>query len=138
MDRSAFALYCDDIREEANGKSSLMGVHEGNLVVESLPARLSKLCVVIFARFTPDKPVKTFKVSIELNGEIIVDMPVTETEYKSHFNKEIFESQSTLVNLKTNVVFSPFVIKEEGTLQAKIFLDDDLISCEALQIFVTK
>ncbi len=134
MSRSAFALYCDDIREEINGKSSLMGVYEGNLVVESLPVRLPKLCVVIFSRFSPDNPVKTFKVTVELNGEVIASIPVTETEYKSHFNEDDFADNHSLINIKTNVIFSPFVINEDGTLQAKIFLDDELIDCEPLHI----
>ena len=134
MSRSAFALYCDDIREEINGKSSLMGVYEGNLVVESLPVRLPKLCVVIFSRFSPDNPVKTFKVTVESNGEVIASIPDTETDYNSHFNEDDFADNHSLINIKTNVIFSPFVINEDGTLQAKIFLDDELIDCEPLHI----
>lgn len=38
-------LFCDDIREEVSGKMTLVGVYGPNLLVQSFPAKIPKLCL---------------------------------------------------------------------------------------------
>jgi hypothetical protein len=41
------SLFCDDIRDEINGKKTYVGVHDRILKIDaSKPARLSRLCIV--------------------------------------------------------------------------------------------
>lgn len=40
-------VYCDDIRQELGSKFSYMGVYGSDLVLQSLPATLPKLCIAV-------------------------------------------------------------------------------------------
>ena len=45
MSCTVSALYCDDIRIEQGGKTTIVGVYGPHLIVPSFPARLSKFCI---------------------------------------------------------------------------------------------
>lgn len=47
-------IYCDDIREEVGGKTTLVGTYGGEMTIfGSPPVKLAKFCVLIFIRLDP-------------------------------------------------------------------------------------
>lgn len=51
MSKFRNAILCDDIRDEAGGKNSLMGVFAGDIVVAHLPATIN---LAFFLQYFPD------------------------------------------------------------------------------------
>lgn len=61
----AVSLFCDDIREEASGAVSLVGVTSDNLIVPSFPGFLPRLCV--YTRVIIPLEFPLVSVELELN-----------------------------------------------------------------------
>lgn len=57
-------IFCDDIREEVGNKRSLMGVYSGELLIQSVPVLLPRLCFYI--TFVSDITAQVGKVEIKV------------------------------------------------------------------------
>jgi hypothetical protein len=68
MDRRLEAMYCDDIRVEMGNKHSLIGVYHGDVIIDSLPASLSKLCVWVTVVTDAGHPFEKLRISL-VQGE---------------------------------------------------------------------
>lgn len=50
---TGIAIFCDDIREEVGGKTSYMGVYNGEMIIPTeAPTVLPKFCVSVHVRLT--------------------------------------------------------------------------------------
>lgn len=63
LPKHEFTLIADDVRNEKGNKISLMGVYGDEIVVESLPAALTKLC--FFTRISGGEGEHKIKVSLK-------------------------------------------------------------------------
>jgi hypothetical protein len=74
--RQVVAIFCEDLRQETGGKSSLMGVLLENLFFSgSEPYRPARLCVVFFFRVTDQRPNEILLRVTSPNGEPLVFSP---------------------------------------------------------------
>jgi hypothetical protein len=69
---SGYTIFCDDVRHENTGKQILIGVYNGDLVVESLPALLPVFNFVIHYRER--------KGESELPVKIVITVPTPEDQ----------------------------------------------------------
>ncbi len=82
--RYLHTLYCDDIRQEVNGKAIHIGVYGGVMQITVDEADLKKqggitipkLCLVSTLNTPVTKPMGKIDFSIKLNGETITSFPV--------------------------------------------------------------
>lgn len=101
---SIWTIVCDDVRAEVGNKVSYMGIYGPNLLVESFPTTLLKLCLVINVRVPIKKPPKDVSVKVfqdeSVLAEQVIDVPNVEQESMpdgiTHFT---FTVVSQLVNL---------------------------------------
>ena len=63
-DRYLTVTFCDDIRHEVGNKMSLIGCYQGELMVETAPTALPKLCALIAATTPTNKPFKTLTIRV--------------------------------------------------------------------------
>jgi hypothetical protein len=73
-----FTIFCDDVRQEAGGKLSYMGVYGPQLIVRTFPATLPKLCFVITARAPVSEPFQHLRFRIMKDDEVIAQSEVIE------------------------------------------------------------
>ncbi len=118
------SIFCDDIRQEIDGKVTYVGAYTGNvmLVRAPLPIALPKFCIgIAFAQrrklFTPDIGIRIFipgdsdeKASIEAQFTGPFELPEG--------------GDDTYVRMTANTVFSPFPITQPGAI--KVFFTDDM------------
>jgi hypothetical protein len=77
-ERTAFALWCDDIRQEIGNKPSFMGVYVGGVVVPSLPTILPRISVWLSVQSPLSKPIKEWSVKlVRDDGAVLLHMPTT-------------------------------------------------------------
>lgn len=100
-------ILCDDVREEAGNKYSLMGVYGAGLVFAHLPALLPKLCVCIML-----ENVRTdFR-----EGNVTFKLPETEpTQIRLDVSKNIIGQNITLF-----AVMVPFRAKCAGEARVEV------------------
>lgn len=68
---------CEDIRVEANGKLTLVGLYQHSIVVPKLPFEIHQVTFLVKTRFPIGKPGQTENVRIEIPGseDIIHEIP---------------------------------------------------------------
>lgn len=115
-ERVLIAQFCDDVRQEIGNKISLIGCYGSELLVESLPAVLPKLCVQIKLLTPKERPLERAVLRALLNGESLgeIEIPVLQLNTKINSFEDDDASRLTYGAIMT---FSPFVIEKEGTLQ---------------------
>ncbi|MBZ0221358.1 MAG: hypothetical protein K8I01_13120 [Candidatus Methylomirabilis sp.] len=113
LPRHEITLMLDDIREERGGKFSLIGLYTQDIIVEALPAMMSKLC--LFTRMKGGEGTFSVKFSIkDPNGDELLSR-------FTPFNMTAREGYSHV-----NFMVSPFGINHEGRYDLKMYLDDEL------------
>lgn len=114
IDRHVETIFCDDIRQEINGKISYIGVYSGYLFVQQFPVTLPKLCVDIKVVSIGDHPLRSLKLQILKNDETFQDVPIDSSIFEK-ISKPPGESNSDNLSNRLQVVafqliFSPLQI----------------------------
>lgn len=65
-------IVCDDIRQELGNKMSIMGVYGPALVVPGFPVLMPRLCFVMKARTSRDRPFERLNFLVSRDDEVIV------------------------------------------------------------------
>jgi hypothetical protein len=120
-------LFCDDIREELNGKVSLIGLYARDIIIhKDLPIKLSKLCF--------------FTSVSEGSGEFDVSHTLINPDKKNILNEKIkqniFLSPEQPGYIVLNVV--PVHIEKKGQYVYKIYIDDKLFHSTIFNVKVEK
>lgn len=112
-------LFVDDIREEKNGKISLMGLYGKDILldpIQPLPVLFPKFC--IFIRYCGGDGEFVVKGSLkDPDGEEVI---------KDSDNMKIKTQKEQVGNII--IILSPFVIKKEGEYKFSLSLDNNEFS----------
>lgn len=120
--RHVEVIYCDDIRLEEGGKSSLMGVYSGDLITSRLPMLLPKLCLFITVITPANQPFELLDVRVEQNGNILLETGnILDAMQVSEFPNQL-DSDDDLESQKMiafNLMFtlSPFKVDSESKIR---------------------
>lgn len=126
MSRSAFCLFCDDIRQEANNKASFMGTYGDELLVPTIPVTVARFCVAAWATTEMDNPFREMAIRIEC-GENLLRSPLDAGELRER-SEALAVSSAQLrtgfpdeppprLTIGIHFVISPFEIKNEGPIR---------------------
>jgi len=116
--RIVTAEFCDDIRHELGYKYSLMGCYSGELIADSIPCMLPKLCAAITVITPIEDPFKKLIIRAflgesliaenEIPEENLVKMSVIDSEKSAEFTKLL---------MKVQMFFTPLAIQENSVLR---------------------
>ena len=125
VSRIVVSQFCDDIRQEAGNKYSLMGCYGNELLVKKLPVMLPKLCAQVRVITPIDKPFYKLIIRAIMNDEIIAEMNVISGETLPHIPKGIDDP----VRFEFNVMmtFSPLSITEPSKLCIEAEADNEIL-----------
>lgn len=68
MEPYAWAIVCDEVRLEANGKPFIIGMYPHDMIFSKLPASLAQLNIMISLCSDIKAPIKTFTVDVDWPG----------------------------------------------------------------------
>lgn len=108
--------FCDDIRQEVGNKTSLIGCYQGELIVESAPTALPKLCALIAATTPKDKPFKTFTIRVMKDDAELARLEIPEAGLTEVAQNNI-DATATRKSISTALMFAPFVIDKPSVLR---------------------
>lgn len=115
----AIATFCDDIRHERGNKFSLMGCYGPEMILDSIPAVLPRICVQVLVSSPSGSAVSSVKLRAHLNEELIAETDVPhehiETVMKGLQGK--LDGEDGRANFSLFMVFSPLSIQEPSTLR---------------------
>lgn len=138
---SGHCIFCDDIRHEANGKLSLIGVYGGELYpLGPYPLRLPKLCILIHYFQRPEDGFHDTKIRTRLIGgasEIVLfEVLVTASEFQ---NAQIPEKPDDpdiepMIALTMPIEFPLIMIAQPGRIRVDAYRGDDQIKLGGLKL----
>ena len=138
-----FAIFCDDIRHEVTGKTTLVGAYNNQLIVTgSLPVTLPQLCAAITLRLLPPKErikpiVKIFR-SDELEPLFVfeADIEPVEAQLIPAPSPHLEPDSVTFMQMGITAQIQGLVINEPCALKVRAFIGDDEVRLGSLQIVV--
>ncbi|WP_433942226.1 DUF6941 family protein [Brevundimonas diminuta] len=107
------AIFCDDVRMEANGKLLLIGTYTGKMIVPSFPAQNQIRCVLILDKIDTSHLELTARVSGHAGAEF------------GELELEIDIEEDTLDDLPAWIPLPPlaFSLSEPDTIELSISLN---------------
>jgi len=115
--RVDYAILCDDIRQEANGKLILIGIYTGDILISEFPAKLS-LCILLHGRAGTGSSV-TMEIRYRAKFEDAETYEITARGEMNMTGTE--ESNEFYVPLPR----MPIEIRNEGVLSIDYRIDDN-------------
>lgn len=134
MNRHAYSIFCDDIRNEINGKLSLIGVVGHLLYVSTFPCVLPKLCVLITAMTDHDKPFKNLTFKVFVGEEPAFDVSLGENEIQQMTRNQGLIDEPKGFATQAMVVITPLNLQEPSKIKVFVVADGEQIDCASLQI----
>jgi len=128
MRRQISTIFCDDIRQEAGGKLSLMGVYSGVMFVPDFPIILPKLCISITA-VTPSKnPFKKISFKIFKADDVLAENEIDANqliELSKNQNNVVENDGDKIHMINMALVFAPLQIEKECVIRIRVYADDE-------------
>jgi hypothetical protein len=130
VERFVTSQFCDDIRNEAGNKFSLMGCYTSSLQVQSFPASLPKLCAEI-RMFTPlDRPWGKLAVRI-MRG----DTALGEVQFPAQDKTAIAPLEGAQwFQAIAFFVMTPFVIEAPCAIRVEVETEEGILRAGSLWI----
>ena len=118
--RFLLAQFCDDIRQEINGKYSLIGCYTDDIIVDKFPTVLPKLCAQIRAVTPLGKPFLKLSIKVLLDEELIAEMVVPEQQLAESHDALLTRSPVALRHTAMAMMqFIPMVLAKPSRLRVE-------------------
>lgn len=138
-DRSFNVFYCEDVRLEITGQTSIIGVFNADVHVPSFPMALSKFCVFIEIGTLVDDPVRSLRVLVQADsGEVLVDQS---------FPSEVLAQQAAIAStlnfdglderklgFRTQFFVAPLQLAKPTIIRARLLTERGEVKGRALRI----
>jgi len=124
-------IFCDDIRQEINGKVSFIGTYAGSLFVNEFPATLPKLCLSIRTVNPLSEPLESLHLKVFLDDELLKEIVLDSQQLvaeKEIIEKRIEEGEDLSDKVQMNnflMFFSPFQIDNECTIRVRSVMNGE-------------
>lgn len=142
-DAYGYTIFCDDIRLEAGGKLTYVGVYAGVLRMHGeFPVTLPKFGfdIVYLQRrrsfVAPDKFIISLPGETEENPSITIAIPDDEVKQvlKAYADKNSEDEGGKLVRIGGPIVFTNLLIQKPGAVKVRVARGDEFIRLGALEI----
>lgn len=132
--RSLHVIFCDDIRQEVQGKYTLVGCYGPDLIADRLPAVLPRLCIRAEAMTPVTRPFERLKLRVLLKDEALVDIDTPPEQLAAI--EAAAEAETRQFGFAWMIVLSPFSIQEPGKLRVEIETESETVRGPALRLVV--
>lgn len=141
MITSGYSVFCDDIRQEINGKLTLVGCYQGSIIFFSeAPSQYPKFCIFPTIQIPSELDFEYFNIYIEVvkddgTSEIVFDTGEQKNEFTPDPNNST--DPDSFLAISTNIIFSPFNFSEIKMIRVRARIDEgDPIKLGALKVEV--
>jgi hypothetical protein len=143
------SIFCDDIRQEMNGKVTFVGAYTDHMVVHgAFPCLLPKFGVWIQYNQRPSLVIKPIQFAIFLPTDsddkpsILLQIPDEQTDQaiakSGYLAKDLALSEDknpVYVGLGSHTTFSPFIIPSPGLIKVRAIRNDKLVRLGSLAVY---
>lgn len=125
--RNLVALFCDDIRQEVGNKYSLMGCYGDELIVEKMPAILSKLCVQLRVQTPLDRPFKQLVFRAYLNDDSLAEIEVPQDQIEKASETIRSREDARRITFMVIMGLAPLAVSEASRLRVEVETEEGIL-----------
>lgn len=127
--RQLFSLYCDDVRNEVDGKTTLVGWYgdEGVKMPETGPMVLPRLSIVSMVQTSCDRPFKQLTIQLKHKDNVLQSIDIPEEALKKMASDLLAIGHKRGLQAKLAMELHNLPIHEEGELCVCAFADGEEI-----------
>jgi hypothetical protein len=131
---SIIALFCEDIREETAGTSTIVGVYPDNLSVPHLPGIFPKICVYVRTHIRTEFDAGPFFIRIVMPGGKELSRSEAKLEMVDNIRAKARSKGAPYAGFISKFVVAPFEITEVGRIRAIVNIGGQEYVAGALNI----
>jgi hypothetical protein len=137
---SGYTIYCDDIREEVNNKTTFVGTYPNQMIVfGQAPALLAQLCAFIVLWLEPNDIPEKLTAKLIFVGEsgqehLLWEESVSPPKFKSEDLSDT--GQDSFPHFEWRVVAQIFGVhlSEDGYIKSRVYYDDTEVRLGVLSV----
>jgi hypothetical protein len=123
---SIMGFFCEDIREEAGGTVTLIGLMPDNVNVEELKKQdevslssrvITKVCVFVRANFDPDDPTQEISLHLTLPNDQKFSLGKADAAVMQQAKQQAREKGSPLAGITLRAVLGGFSLPKLGVMK---------------------
>jgi len=136
-ERTLSGYFCDDIREEVGGKTSLIGCYGPELAVPDFPVTLSKLCAAVIVRSPAAKPFKELRIVVLQGDEEVAaaEIPAAALEEMAVLFADSPDRTADATHaVGVNFVMSPVKVEAPCVFRVRATADGQVVKGLAIKI----
>jgi len=139
MTRSAHAIFCDDIRQEVNGKYTLTGVYGETLLASGFPLVLPKLCLMLYTLTPLAWPLQRLQFQVFLGDKALAkaELPaakLAEIAQNAARVESGMNSPSPQLRIATPLTFNSLAVPAPCLLRVQLTTDSGELPVNALRL----
>ena len=135
MNRYAYAVFCDDIRQEINGKITMVGIYTDRLLVSSVPTVLPKLCLALSIATDKEKMFEEISVTGTFGRDEVFKMELHKEQIQNIVAQAPkSETPAKFFTVQLNAILTPFQLERTGKLVLTVMADGEELECGGLEI----
>jgi hypothetical protein len=138
---SGFVIFCDDVREEVNGKLTFVGTYAGEMTVYgTAPATVPMLCVVARYREDPKNLPRhiVFKVikSTAEEETVLLEVPIDAPAPTPEFDFPVSTDKDAVSFFEIAFIskISPLQVTGDFHLKVRAYVEDDEVRLGTLRV----
>lgn len=138
-----YTIFCDDIRQEDNGKLIYIGVYSGVMYAPQFPITVSALALRIFYFERPNESNEAVELRIYLPGQE-EDSPAIKLQLAEDFRKSVpmlevpaetsWDKPETFMTGIFHLKLSPMELKEAGLIRVRAIRGENSIKLGSLRV----
>ena len=141
--RTAFCLFCDDVRQEIGNKTSYMGVYMTDMLFPSNPSpdatvMLPKFCISVWLitdiTDKPQKAIVTVFVPPGRTEAIRFDYPIDQVDQALTHQNLMRDVRKYI--LQATLPFTPMVFASEGHIEVQIETEREILQAGKLRVVI--
>lgn len=121
-----FSLFCDDIRQEAGGKISLMGIYHADMFFQgSTPFHTPRFVAMVMIYGTPGNAMD-MNIRVYLPGDnsdnpsITVPVPASAQMVQTAPNVPLDPDQQIISHFRFPIILQPLIVQKPGFVKVRI------------------
>ena len=140
--KTAYCVFCDDIRHEVGNKSSLIGVYSGEMIlVGNAPLIIPKFCMDLTISSPRDEPMKSLSVLASMGEDPLIKAELSSDELEAG-QKAAMVARNGIddddplgrLSVRIQLVASPLNVSSEGVINVVAVVDGQEIQAGRLRI----
>lgn len=133
--RSVVAVYADDIRQELDGKISIIGVYRGQMIFPSFPAVLPRMGIIVIALTPSAQPFEKLTFTVLMGSQVLVEKRLLPADLERMDSPgRALGDELGLIEIPFYAVVDSLQIPGPTTIHVRLETESGVLSAQSLAV----